>query len=51
LNGAKGVGESGTIAAPAAIVNAIQDALPAGAPEITAIPVRPERILDALACS
>ncbi len=48
LNGAKGVGESGTIAAPAAIVNAIQDALPAGAPEITAIPVRPERILDAL---
>lgn len=48
LNGAKGVGESGAIAAPAAIVNAIQDALPAGAPEITAIPVRPERILDAL---
>jgi carbon-monoxide dehydrogenase large subunit len=48
LNGAKGVGESGTIAAPAAIVNAIQDALPSGAPEITAIPVRPERILDAL---
>lgn len=47
LNGAKGVGESGVIAAPAAIVNAIQDALPAGAPEITAIPVRPERILDA----
>jgi carbon-monoxide dehydrogenase large subunit len=48
LNGAKGVGEGGVIASPAAIVNAIQDALPVGAAEITTIPVRPERILDAL---
>ncbi|GAA5150544.1 molybdopterin-dependent oxidoreductase [Pseudonocardia eucalypti] len=48
LNGAKGVGESGVIAAPAAIVNAVQDALPAGAAELTAIPVLPERILHAL---
>ncbi|HTK67061.1 MAG TPA: xanthine dehydrogenase family protein molybdopterin-binding subunit [Pseudonocardia sp.] len=51
LNGAKGVGESGVIAAPAAIVNAIQDALgpesTTSAP-ITAIPVLPERILQAL---
>jgi carbon-monoxide dehydrogenase large subunit len=48
LNGAKGVGEGGVIASPAAIVNAIQDALPDGAPELTSIPVRPERILEAL---
>ncbi|HEY1970789.1 MAG TPA: xanthine dehydrogenase family protein molybdopterin-binding subunit [Pseudonocardia sp.] len=48
LNGAKGVGESGCIAAPSAIVNAIQDALPPGAPEITAVPVLPERVLDRL---
>jgi carbon-monoxide dehydrogenase large subunit len=48
LNGAKGVGESGVIAAPAAIVNAIQDALGPGASPITAIPVLPERILQAL---
>lgn len=48
LNGAKGVGESGVIAAPAAIVNAIQDALPEGAAPVTAIPVLPERVLAGL---
>ncbi|HEY9413409.1 MAG TPA: xanthine dehydrogenase family protein molybdopterin-binding subunit [Pseudonocardia sp.] len=48
LNGAKGVGESGVIAAPAAIVNAIQDALGPRAAPITTIPVLPERILQAL---
>jgi carbon-monoxide dehydrogenase large subunit len=48
LNGAKGVGESGVIAVPAAIVNAIQDALPPTAAPITAIPVLPERVLLAL---
>jgi carbon-monoxide dehydrogenase large subunit len=48
LNGAKGVGESGVIAAPAAIVNAIQDALGPGTAPITAIPVLPERVLQAL---
>ncbi|UQS25960.1 xanthine dehydrogenase family protein molybdopterin-binding subunit [Amycolatopsis thermalba] len=48
LNGAKGVGESGVIAAPSAIVNAIQDALPEGAAPITSIPVLPERVLDGL---
>ncbi|MCE0763287.1 xanthine dehydrogenase family protein molybdopterin-binding subunit [Pseudonocardia kujensis] len=47
LNGAKGVGESGVIAAPAAIVNAVQDALPAGAAPLTTIPVLPERLLQA----
>ncbi|BBG02398.1 MULTISPECIES: xanthine dehydrogenase family protein molybdopterin-binding subunit [Pseudonocardia] len=49
LNGAKGVGESGVIAAPSAIVNALQDALPAGAAPLTSIPVLPERVLAALA--
>lgn len=48
LNGAKGVGESGVIAAPSAIVSAIQDALPDGAAPITAIPVLPERVLAGL---
>ena len=48
LNGAKGVGESGTIATPAAIVNAVQAALGAGVPTIHSVPIRPEWILDAL---
>ena len=48
LNGAKGVGESGVIAAPAAIVNAVQDALPRNAAPLTAIPLLPERVLAAL---
>ncbi len=49
LTGVKGVGESGVIATPVAIANAIQDAQPEGAPRITEMPVRPEWILDALA--
>ncbi|HZZ45833.1 MAG TPA: xanthine dehydrogenase family protein molybdopterin-binding subunit [Pseudonocardia sp.] len=49
LTGAKGVGESGVIAAPSAIVNAIQDALGPGAPQLTSLPVLPELVLDALA--
>jgi carbon-monoxide dehydrogenase large subunit len=48
LTGAKGVGESGVIAAPAAIVNAVQDALGPGAPQLTTLPVLPERVLAAL---
>ncbi len=47
-NGVKGVGESGVIAVPAAVVNAVQDALGPGAPPIVAQPVRPEWILEAL---
>jgi carbon-monoxide dehydrogenase large subunit len=47
--GAKGAGEAGTAGAPAAVVNAINDALrPLGATPITAIPVTPDRILRAL---
>ena len=47
-HGIKGVGEGGAIAPPAAIVNAINDALaPLGA-ELTEIPATPERILAAI---
>ena len=46
--GIKGVGEGGAIAPPAAIVNAVNDALiPVGA-EVSEVPVSPARILDAL---
>jgi carbon-monoxide dehydrogenase large subunit len=47
--GAKGVGEAGTAGAPAAVMNAINDALaPVGA-RITRMPFTPERILVAIA--
>jgi carbon-monoxide dehydrogenase large subunit len=47
--GAKGVGESGTGAAPAVVMNAINDALlPFGA-RVTTQPITPEAILTALA--
>ena len=46
--GVKGVGESGAIAPPAAITNAINDALlPLGA-EVTETPATPRRILEAI---
>jgi carbon-monoxide dehydrogenase large subunit len=46
--GAKGAGEAGTAGAPAAVMNAINDALaPLGA-RVTAQPFTPERILRAL---
>lgn len=46
--GAKGAGEAGTAGSPAAVMNAINDALrPLGA-EVTAMPFTPERILRAL---
>lgn len=46
--GAKGAGENGTAGAPAAIMNAINDALaPLGA-RVTEMPFTPERILQAL---
>jgi aerobic carbon-monoxide dehydrogenase large subunit len=47
--GAKGAGEAGTAGAPAAVVNAINDALrPLSAAPITTIPVTPDIILKAL---
>ncbi|MFT5625937.1 MAG: carbon-monoxide dehydrogenase large subunit [Lentimonas sp.] len=48
LLGAKGAGEAGTAGAPAAVMNAINDALrPMGA-QVTDMPFTPERILRAL---
>jgi carbon-monoxide dehydrogenase large subunit len=42
----RGVGEGGTIAAPAAVTNAVLNAL-GGAPDV-ALPLTPERILELL---
>lgn len=47
LNGAKGVGESGTIGAFPALINALNDAL-LGIAEISLAPATPERIHSAL---
>lgn len=49
--GQKGIGESGAIGPPAAIVNAINDAIAHLGREVTDIPATPERILAALAGS
>jgi len=46
--GQKGLGEGGAIAPPAAIINAINDALAALGAEITACPASPRRIREAL---
>ena len=48
LLGAKGAGEAGTAGAPAAIMNAINDALRPFAAKVFAQPFTPERILAAL---
>jgi carbon-monoxide dehydrogenase large subunit len=47
--GQKGIGEGGAIAPPAAIVNAINDALKDMGVEITESPVSPRRLLAAIA--
>ena len=49
LGGFKGVGEGGTIGAPAAIANAIADALAPLGVEISELPVTPERLFRLLA--
>ncbi len=49
--GQKGIGEGGAIAPPAAIVNAINDALADLGVELTATPATPRRILSALAAA
>lgn len=47
--GSRGVGEGGTVLAPAALLNAIDDALAqAGGSRITATPATPTRVLEAL---
>lgn len=47
--GIKGVGESGVIPIPAAIANAVRDALGREAGELNSLPLTPERVLEAAA--
>ena len=49
--GQKGIGEGGAIAPPAAIVNAVNDALHDLGVELTETPVTPRRVLAALAAA
>lgn len=49
--GQKGLGEGGAIAPPAAIANAVNDALKPMGVRITQSPITPERVLDALAAA
>lgn len=49
--GVKGIGESGTVGAPAALVNAVLDALREKGVEDLSMPLTPQRIWDALAAS
>ncbi|HQU10891.1 MAG TPA: hypothetical protein PLV07_04855, partial [Acidiphilium sp.] len=46
--GAKGVGEAGTAAAAAAVLNAVNDALSPRGARITSLPITPARVLAAL---
>jgi carbon-monoxide dehydrogenase large subunit len=47
--GVKGLGEGGAIAPPAAIANALADALRPLAPRVNVIPLTPDRVLELLA--
>lgn len=47
-SGVKGMGESGLIAAPAAVLNAVNDALSAFGVVVRDLPLTPERIHDAI---
>lgn len=49
--GQKGIGESGAIGPPAAIANAVNDALAALGAEVCEVPLTPERVLAALAAA
>jgi len=46
--GAKGAGEAGTAGAPAAVMNAINDAIRPLGGRVTTMPMTPERILRAI---
>jgi carbon-monoxide dehydrogenase large subunit len=48
LTKAKGLGEGGTIGAPAAVINAINDALSPFGVEIDEMPATPQRVRSAL---
>jgi carbon-monoxide dehydrogenase large subunit len=45
--GAKGMGEGGTIGAPAAVLNSVNDALRDTGVELETLPIRPETVLSA----
>jgi carbon-monoxide dehydrogenase large subunit len=47
--GVKGIGEGGAIAPPAAIANAVNDALKTLGAEVTQSPITPRRLLAAIA--
>jgi carbon-monoxide dehydrogenase large subunit len=49
LFGQKGIGEGGAIAPPAAIANAVNDALRPFGAQVLELPITPNRILAALA--
>ena len=50
--GVKGIGEGGAIAPPAAITNAVNDALqPLGAAELLHSPITPRRVLESIAAA
>ncbi len=51
LGGFKGVGEGGTIGAPAAIANAVADALAPLGVEISELPITPDRLFHLVAAS
>jgi carbon-monoxide dehydrogenase large subunit len=42
--GVKGAGEAGIVGAPAAVANAVADALPGGAGEVLSLPLTPQRV-------
>ncbi|MGE0386039.1 MAG: xanthine dehydrogenase family protein molybdopterin-binding subunit [Gammaproteobacteria bacterium] len=48
-NGAKGIGEGGAIVAPAALLNAVADALAPLGVRVNTLPLSPSRILDLIA--
>ena len=51
LGGFRGMGEGGTIGAPAAVANAIADALSPLGIEINELPVTPERLFRLIAAA
>src|SRR5262244_3989983 len=51
LGGFRGMGEGGTIGAPAAVANAVADALAPLGVKITELPVTPERLFRLLAAA
>ena len=51
LGGFRGMGEGGTIGAPAALANAITDALAPLGVEVAELPVTPERLFRLIAAA